>query len=115
MPRVARGPLEPKVGKGRRKALAGELRAHLRRAPMDMREMAAALSVTPEVVVIALRELRGRRRGRLLSTVRLGHVCWWWEDPPDTGSSKKEDSKKGKKKDGAEPGAAKQRKAKKKG
>jgi hypothetical protein len=47
-----------------------------------MGQMAAVLEVEPEVVVVALRELRSRKRGQLRSTIRLGHVSWWWEDPP---------------------------------
>jgi hypothetical protein len=80
--RKERGPLEPKVGKEARKALAARLREHLRLAPHDMGTMAAVLDVEPEVVVVALRELRARKRGQLKSMIQLGHVSWWWEDAP---------------------------------
>jgi hypothetical protein len=78
--RKERGPLEPKLGKEARKALAARLREHLRLAPHDMGTMASVLEVEPEAVVVALRELRARKRGKLRSMIRLGHVSWWWED-----------------------------------
>lgn len=75
-----RSPFEPKVGKGRRKALAKELRARLAMKPLGVAEMAEELEVEPEVVVVALRELRARKKGTLRSTVQLGHAAWWWEE-----------------------------------
>jgi hypothetical protein len=102
MAREPRGRLEPRLGKDERKALAGRLRALLSAAPQNMREMSVALEVEPEVVVIALRELRARKRGTLHSTIRLGHASWWWEDTPDvpkeTGAGKAKAAKKGRKK-----------------
>ena len=77
-----RSPLEPKVGKERRKALAKELRARLAVAPLGIGEMAEQLDVEPEVVVVALRELRSRKRGRLRSTIQLGHTAWSWQEAP---------------------------------
>jgi hypothetical protein len=79
---MPRNPLEPKLDKDQRKALSGRLRKMIAAAPMDMASMARALEVDPEVVVVALRELRARKRGALRSTIRLGHVSWWWEDSP---------------------------------
>jgi hypothetical protein len=81
-PKRLRPRLEPKIGKGRRKALAKELRDHLALQPMNVAEMAERLDVTPEVVVVLLRELRSRKRGTLRSTIRLGHAAWWWEATP---------------------------------
>ena len=78
-PKRLRPRLEPKVGKGRRKALAKELRGHLALGPLNVGEMAERLDVAPEVVVVLLRELRSRKRGTLRSTIRLGHAAWWWE------------------------------------
>jgi hypothetical protein len=90
-------PLEPRLEKEERKALAGRLRKLLRQAPLNMREMALALEVEPEVVVIALRELRARKRGQLRSTIRLGHASWWWEDPPEEPEAPAVRAKAGKK------------------
>ncbi|HET6316513.1 MAG TPA: hypothetical protein VFG86_08645 [Chloroflexota bacterium] len=81
-PKRLRPRLEPKVGKGRRKALAKELRGHLAAQPMNVAEMAERLDVTPETVVVLLRELRSRKRGTLRSTIRLGHAAWWWVPTP---------------------------------
>lgn len=79
---MTRSPLEPGLTKEERKALAARLRQVIAGAPMDMRQMAHVLEVEPEAVVVALRELRARKRGTLRSTIRLGHVSWWWEDAP---------------------------------
>ena len=51
---------------------------------MDMQRMTEVLDVQPEEVVVILRRLRARkRRGRLRSTIRFGHVAWWWEPAPE--------------------------------
>lgn len=99
--RKERGPLEPKLGKEARKALAARLREHLRLAPHDMGTMAAVLDVEPEVVVVALRELRARKRGKLRSMIQLGHVSWWWEDGGE-GEKPKKEAKAPKEGEGAE-------------
>jgi hypothetical protein len=78
---MPRGSPEPKLKKKERKELARRLRAVLAQGPRDMAEMAAALQVEPEYVVIGLRELRKKRRGRLRSGMRAGRACWWWEAP----------------------------------
>jgi len=92
-----RPPYEPKLVKQERKALAKQVRATLVANPLNLGEIADALGIEPEVVVIALRELRARKRGRLRSTIRVGHVSWWWELPAETESpAGKKSKKKGK-------------------
>jgi hypothetical protein len=54
------------------------MRHVLRAAPLNIRQMADALEVEPEAVVVGLRELRSSKRGRLRSSVILGHVAWQW-------------------------------------
>ena len=90
-------PYEPKLAKQERKSLAKHVRAILLSNPLNLGEIADALDIEPEVVVIALRELRTRKRGRLRSTIRLGHVSWWWEVPAELASlASKKASKKAK-------------------
>jgi hypothetical protein len=74
-------PFDQDIPKGERKSLASKVRDLLALSPRSVGEIADTLEVEPEVVVIALRELRARKRGRLRSTIRLGHVSWWWEPP----------------------------------
>jgi hypothetical protein len=80
---MPRPPLEPRLKKRERKALARRRRRLLAGAPRNMRPMADGLEVEPEAVVVALRELRARRRGQLRTTIRLGHVCWSWQPPAE--------------------------------
>lgn len=104
---MPRGPFNQKIAKDERKVLASRLRDVLRATPMHVGAMADALDVEPEVVVIALRELRTRKRGTLRSTIRLGHVHWWWEPPavpepkpaPGEAAAAPAKPKKGRKKD----------------
>lgn len=70
---------EPKPNQAAGRTLAGQLEPLLLAGPMSMRQITAALEADPEVVVVALRELRRRDDGRLRSAISLGHVCWWWE------------------------------------
>ena len=58
------------------------LRAALAERPLELGEMGAALQAEEELVLIALRRLGKRKRGRLRSGVVDGRNCWWWEPPP---------------------------------
>jgi hypothetical protein len=73
------GPFDADLDAATRHDLARRLRVLLVDQPLDVRAMAVALDVEPEVIVVVMRELRARRRGRLRSKVVLGHVSWWWE------------------------------------
>jgi hypothetical protein len=70
------------------RALAIRLEPLLLADPMNMRQITATLEADPEVVVVALRELRRRDDGRLRSRISLGHVCWWWEPSRRDGRGK---------------------------
>ena len=72
----------PKVGKGRRKELARVLRQRLSERAYDVGEMADALEIAPEEVVVVMRELRGKKRGRLVTGLSRGHTVWRWEETP---------------------------------
>ena len=80
---ATRRPPEPPIGKDERKALARRVRELLLAAPRSVGQIGEALEIEPEVVVIALRELRAQKQGRLRSTITLGHVSWWWEAPAE--------------------------------
>ena len=84
----------PKVGKGRRKELAKEMRARLAEGALGVGELAEVLEIEPEEVVVVMRELRGKKRGRLVSGLHLGHTVWRWEE---TAKTPKEKGKKAKK------------------
>lgn len=93
MPAAERSPLEPILKKDERKQLAGKVRTLLDRNPLGVGEIADALGIAPEVVVIALRELRARKKGTLRSTIRLGHVSWWWESASSSKSKRSKTTK----------------------
>ncbi|MGI8422871.1 MAG: hypothetical protein ACR2NO_01915 [Chloroflexota bacterium] len=59
-----------------------------------MGDLAEALDVDPEVVVVALRELRARKRGALRTTIQMGQTVWWWEEAEK--AAKMDKTKKGK-------------------
>lgn len=80
---MAPGPFDADLDPATRRDLAARLRLLLEQGPADVRRMATALEVEPEVIVVAMRELRAASAGRLRSTIHLGHVSWWWE--PDRG------------------------------
>jgi hypothetical protein len=85
MPKVPKAPREapfPKLPKERRKPLAKALRERLSGAPLGIGELAEALEAEPEEVVVAMRELRGKKRGRLLSSLHRGRTVWRWEELP---------------------------------
>jgi hypothetical protein len=73
------GPFDVDLDPGTRHELGARLRALLEVGRLDVRAMAAGLGVEPEVVVVALREVRGNQTGRLRSSVTQGRVTWWWE------------------------------------
>jgi hypothetical protein len=76
---MSSGPFDVELDSERRRDLAWHLRDLLERGPLDVGTIAAHLGVEPEVVVVALRELRVGHPGRLRSAICLGHVSWWWE------------------------------------
>jgi hypothetical protein len=91
------GPFDVEVDAPTRKDLGRRLRDLLEVGSLDVRGMAAGLGVEPEVVVIALRELRALPGGRLRSAIRLGRVTWTWErspgeDAPGTPAGEVEDA-----------------------
>lgn len=107
------GPFDADLDAATRHGLARRLRVLLVDTPLDVRAMAAALEVEPEIIVVLMRDLRARRRGRLRSTISLGHVSWWWEpnrirkgsraadpgsDPSEVEAPKKKGKRKGKRK-----------------
>jgi hypothetical protein len=73
------GPFDVDLDPALRLALTRRLRDLLEESPLDVGAMAARLGVEPELVVVALRELRVNPEGRVRSAIRLGHVSWWWE------------------------------------
>ena len=81
------GPFDAELDAPTRKDLGRRLRALLEHGSLDVVGMALGLEVEPEVVVIALRELRALPGGRLRSAIRLGRVTWTWERLPDEGAS----------------------------
>jgi hypothetical protein len=73
------GPFDADLDLEARHALGERLRLLLEADALDVRAMAAGLGVEPEVVVVALRELRLNGVGRLRTAVALGRVTWRWE------------------------------------
>ncbi|HVG98858.1 MAG TPA: hypothetical protein VNK05_18260 [Chloroflexota bacterium] len=73
------GPFDADLDLEARHALGERLRLLLEADALDVRAMAAGLGVEPEVVVVALRELRLSGVGRLRTAVALGRVTWRWE------------------------------------
>ena len=73
----------PKVKKERRKGLAKELRSKLAERAQGIGELAEALEIEPEEVVVVLRELRGKKKGRLVSGIQRGQTVWRWEETPE--------------------------------
>jgi hypothetical protein len=73
------GPFDVEIDPETRRELGERLRLLLEEGPLDVRGMAAGLGVEPEVVVVALRELRAAHAGRLRSSIHLGRITWWWE------------------------------------
>ena len=72
----------PKVKKERRKELAKALRGRLAERAQGIGELAEALEIEPEEVVVVLRELRGKKKGRLASALQRGQTVWRWEETP---------------------------------
>ena len=70
-----------KLKKQSRKRLTRRLRDILTEQPLEIAEMEAALGLDEAAVLLGLRELGERKRGRLRSGVRDGRNCWWWEPP----------------------------------
>jgi hypothetical protein len=79
----------PKVGKSRRRELAKVLRLRLSERAHDVGEMAEALEIEPEEVVAVIRELRGRKRGKLVTALFRGHTVWRWEETQKAVKAKK--------------------------
>jgi hypothetical protein len=73
------GPFDADLNPETRHALGERLRLLLAEDALDVRAMAAGLGVEPEVVVVALRELRLNGEGHLRTAVALGRVTWRWE------------------------------------
>jgi hypothetical protein len=73
------GPFDVELDPETRRDLGERIRRLLEEGPLDVRGMAVGLGVEPEVVVVALRELRATHAGRLCSTIYLGRTAWWWE------------------------------------
>jgi hypothetical protein len=73
------GPFDVEIDPEARRDLGERIRRLLEEGPLDVRGMAVGLGVEPEVVVVALRELRATHAGRLCSTIHLGRIAWWWE------------------------------------
>ena len=72
----------PKVKKDRRKELAKAMRQRLSGRASSVGEIADALEIEPEEVVVVMRELRGKKRGTLTSGIHLGQTVWTWEERP---------------------------------
>ena len=72
----------PKVKKERRKELAKALRGRLAEQAFGIGELAEALEIEPEEVVVVMRELRGKKRGQLVSALQRGQTVWRWEETP---------------------------------
>jgi hypothetical protein len=85
-PGAPAGPFDAELDAPTREDLGRRLRALLEVGSLDVRGMAQGLEVEPEVVVIALRELRAQPGGRLRSAIHLGRVTWTWERLPDEGA-----------------------------
>ena len=79
----------PKVKKERRKELAKALRGRLAERAQGIGELAEALEIEPEEVVVVLRELRGKKRGRLASALQQGQTVWRWEETPKAAGAPK--------------------------
>jgi hypothetical protein len=73
------GPFDAEIDPVTRRELGERLRLLLEAGRLDVQGMAAGLGVEPEVVVVALRELRATHAGRLRSSIHLGRTAWWWE------------------------------------
>jgi hypothetical protein len=85
-PGAPAGPFDVELDAPTREDLGRRLRALLEAGSLDVRGMALGLEVEPEVVVIALRELRAQPGGRLRSAIQLGRVTWTWERAQDEGA-----------------------------
>lgn len=72
----------PKVKKDRRKELAKAIRVRLGGGALGIGELAEALEIEPEEVVVVMRELRGKKSGTLMSAIRRGQTVWSWEEAP---------------------------------
>ena len=70
----------PKVKKDRRKELAKALRVRLSERALGIGELAEALGIQPEEVVVVMRELRGKKSGTLTSAIRQGQTVWSWQE-----------------------------------
>ena len=68
------------MGKGRRKELAKVMRERLAEKQLGVGELAEVLAIEPEEVVVVMRELRGKKRGKLVSGLHRGHTVWRWEE-----------------------------------
>jgi hypothetical protein len=64
-----------------RRLVARRLRDALAERPLELPEMIAALGVDEHAVLVALRDLGKKTRGRLRSGAPGGRNCWWWEVP----------------------------------
>ena len=82
MPKGAQGGKPPKAEKAAQQDLTRRLRAALTERPLELVEMGATLRAEEEPVLVALRLLGKKKRGRLRSGVVDGRNCWWWEPPP---------------------------------
>ena len=83
------GPFDVELDPETRRDLGERIRRLLLEdGPLDVRGMAVGLGVEPEVVVVALRELRATHAGRLCSTISLGRTAWWWEPAPPAAKRK---------------------------
>jgi hypothetical protein len=86
------GPFDAELDAASRKDLGLRLRALLQQGGLDVRGMAIGLKVEPELVVIALRELRALPGGRLRSAIQLGRVTWTWEPLPGAAAAEAADA-----------------------
>jgi hypothetical protein len=82
MAKGAQGRKPPKAEKAVQQDLTRRLRAALTERPLELVEMGATLQAEEELVLVALRRLGKKKRGRLRSGVVDGRNCWWWEPPP---------------------------------
>ena len=83
------GRLWPKVKKDRRKELAKAIRVRLAGGALGIGELAEALEIEPEEVVVVMRELRGKKSGTLTSAIGRGQTVWSWEEAPKSVRSAK--------------------------
>ena len=81
MPKGAQGRKPPKAEKAAHQDLTRRLRAALTERPLELVEMGATLQAEEGLVLVALRRLGKKKRGRLRSGVVDGRNCWWWEPP----------------------------------